>query len=834
MATDSTNLIIVESPSKARTLKRYLDDSYQIEASVGHIRDLPKSDLGVEVDNGFKPTYVASEDKSKVIKQLKKLIKKATTLYLATDPDREGEAIAWHLAEILKPSIPIKRLVFHEITKKAIQESFDHTREIDQSLVSAQEARRILDRLWGYQVSQKLWYNVKGGLSAGRVQSPAIKIVVDREKERGRFIESEYWSISAEFQSDDGTFNSLLIKFDGDKIATGKDFDKETGSISKSNILTLDQDEAEKLAKIFSKSSWQVGNVEQKPITQNPYPPFITSTLQQEGIRKLRMSSQQVMRTAQHLYEEGYITYMRTDSVSLSNEAIKASRDSIRERYSNKYLPDKPRIFKNKVKNAQEAHEAIRPAGSSFKTPNELKGKLDDPVWKLYDLIWKRTLASQMKSAKLQMTKIDINDGSAHFEAKGKVIQFPGFLKVYVEDIDDPNQEKDDQESVLPPLTVGMDLTVILFSPKQHFTKPSPRYTEASLVKELENLGIGRPSTYASIMGNIQKRGYVRKVKGALIPTFTAYAVVQFLERYFTDMVNLQFTANLEDTLDAISRSEIKSADFLSHFYFGKNGMPGLLKLLNSEFDKDQSRTIMELKSENDETIAIKIGRYGIYLQGMDANSTLPDESIPSEISFENASNSLKKSTDAPVEICSHPESDEPVLIKSGRYGPYLQCGDKMKSLLPGMVIEEITPNIAKGIISLPRDLGKHPDSGNMIKADIGRYGPYLRCGKKTSSVNAPDSILDLDLKRAVELLSIEGKKSGPQVIKKLGVDPETKIAIEIKDGRYGAYVTNGKINATLPKTTPADDITLEIAIQLIADKKAKGPARKKYFKRKS
>ena len=834
MTADSTNLIIVESPAKARTLKRYLGEDYQIEASVGHIRDLPKSDLGVDVDNGFKPTYVASKDKSKVISQLKKLIKNATTLYLATDPDREGEAIAWHLTEILKPSIPVKRMVFHEITKKAIQESFDHTRDIDQSLVGAQEARRILDRLWGYQVSQKLWYNVKGGLSAGRVQSPAVKIVVDREKERARFTESEYWSIGAEFQSNGNVLNANLTEIDAHKIAIGKDFNKETGLTSKSSILILDQEKAEKLAEGYLKSSWKVGNIEQKPVTQNPYPPFITSTLQQEGIRKLRMSSQQVMRTAQYLYEEGYITYMRTDSVSLSNEAIKASRNDINSRYGTEYLPEKPRIYKNKVKNAQEAHEAIRPAGSSFIVPDELKSKLDDQQWKLYDLIWKRTLASQMKSAKLQMTKVDITDGAAHFEAKGKVIQFPGFLKVYVEDIDDPNQDRDDQESVLPPLTTGMDISGNSFVPKQHFTKPSPRYTEASLVKELESLGIGRPSTYAAIMGNIQKRGYVRKVKGAMIPTFTAYAVVQFLERYFTDMVNLQFTASLEDTLDAISRSEMKSDEFLKHFYFGKSGTPGLQALLDSEFDKEQSRTIMELQDEKDETIAVKIGRYGVYLQGTDANTTLPEESIPSEISFENASNSLNKKSDAPVEICSHPESGEPVLLKSGRYGPYLQCGEKMKSLLPGMVAEEITPNIAKGIISLPKELGKHPESDDIIKVDIGRYGPYLRCGKKTSSVITPDSILDISLERAVELLSTYGKKTGTQVIKELGIDPVTKAAIEIKDGRYGAYVTNGKINATLPKATPMDDITLEIAIQLIADKKAKGPVRKKYFKRKS
>lgn len=829
MAEDSTNLIIVESPSKARTLKRFLGDKYQIEASVGHIRDLPKNDLGVDVENGFKPTYVASEGKSKVISQLKSLVKKAGTLYLATDPDREGEAIAWHIMELLKPTIPVKRLAFHEITKSAIQESFDHTRDIDSSLVSAQEARRILDRLWGYKVSAKLWQNVKGGLSAGRVQSPAVKIVVDREKERTKFKEGEYWSITVLFDSKGNSFDARLKEVESQKIAIGKDFGKETGELSKSDLLALDESRATELVETFSNSSWKVSKIEQKPATQNPYPPFITSTLQQEGIRKLRMSSQQVMRTAQRLYEEGYITYMRTDSISLSSEALNASRNAIQSLYGIEYIPDKPRVFKSKVKNAQEAHEAIRPAGSIFKSPKDIQGKLDDQEWKLYDLIWKRTLASQMKSAKLLKTNVEISDGNAIFDAKGKVIEFPGFLKVYVEDIDDPGKEKDDKESLLPSMNEGESVSATKFTPNQHFTKPSPRYTEASLIKELEELGIGRPSTYAAIMGNIQNRGYVQKVNNALIPTFTAYAVVQFLENNFTDMVNLQYTANLENTLDAISRNEMKSEDFLTHFYKGENGTPGLQTLLENEFDKDQSRTIMELTNEG-KTITVKIGRYGVYLQDSETNTTLPETAIPSELNFDNASESLKKKADGPMEICSHPESGEPIYLKEGRFGPYIQCGDKMKSLLPGMSIEEITPNIAQGIIGLPKELGNHPDSGDVIKVDTGRYGPYIRCGKTTRSVNATENILDLNLERAVEILSVEQKKSGPQIIKELGIDPETKAAIEIKDGRYGTYVTNGKINVTLPKATPMDDITLEIAIQLIADKKAKGPVRKKNY----
>ena len=831
MATDLHNLIIVESPSKAKTLKRFLGDDYQIEASVGHVRDLPKNELGVDVDNGFKPTYVASKDKSKVITQLKKLLKNASTLYLATDPDREGEAIAWHLMELLDPKIPVKRLAFHEITKTAIQESFDHIRDIDQSLVSAQEARRILDRLWGYLVSKKLWFNVKGGLSAGRVQSPAVKIVVDREKERARFIESEYWSIITQFDSKGESFEARLKALDGQKIAIGKDFDKETGKLSTSNLLALDKTKAESLAESFLNSDWKVTKVEQKPAKQNPYPPFITSTLQQEGVRKLRMSSQQVMRNAQKLYEEGYITYMRTDSVSLSSEAINGSRNAIQSLFGAEYLPETPPIYKSKVKNAQEAHEAIRPAGATFKNPKDIQGKLDGQEWKLYDMIWKRTLASQMKSAKLLKTNVEISDGKAMFDAHGKVIEFPGFLKVYVEDIDDPKKERDDKESILPPMQEGESVTGKDFTPNQHFTKPSPRFTEATLIKELEALGIGRPSTYAAIMGNIQNRGYARKVNGALIPTFTAYAVVQFLESNFTDMVNLQYTADLENTLDAISRNEIKSEDFLTQFYKGENGTAGLEALLENEVDKEKSRTIMELKDDSGKTITVKIGRYGVYIQDGETNTTLPDDSIPSELNFKNALISLQKKAEGPTELCSHPDSGEPVLFKDGRFGPYIQCGDKMKSLLPGMTQAEVTPEIALKLIALPKDLGKHPESGDMVKSDIGRYGPYIRCGKTTRSVIAPDSILDLSLNRAVEILATEKTKAGARIIKELGIDPKTQMAIEIKDGRYGAYVTDGKINATLPKETTSDEVTLDIALQLIADKKAKGPSKRRFKK---
>jgi DNA topoisomerase-1 len=539
------------------------------------------------------------------------------------------------------------------------------------------------------------------------------------------------------------------------------------------------------------------------------------------------------MRNAQKLYEEGYITYMRTDSVNLSSEAINGSRNAIKSLFGAEYLPETPPIYKSKVKNAQEAHEAIRPAGATFNNPKDIQGKLDGQEWKLYDMIWKRTLASQMKSAKLLKTNVEISDGKAMFDAHGKVIEFPGFLKVYVEDIDDPNKERDDKESILPPMQEGESVTGKDFTPNQHFTKPSPRFTEATLIKELEARGIGRPSTYAAIMGNIQNRGYARKVNGALIPTFTAYAVIQFLESNFTDMVNLQYTADLENTLDAISRNEMKSEDFLTQFYKGENGTAGLEALLENEVDKEKSRTIMELKDDSGKTITVKIGRYGVYIQDGETNTTLPDDSIPSELNFKNALISLQKKAEGPTELCSHPDSGEPVLFKDGRFGPYIQCGDKMKSLLPGMTQAEVTPEIALKLIALPKDLGKHPESGDMVKSDIGRYGPYIRCGKTTRSVVAPDGILDLSIERAVEILATETTKAGARVIKELGVDPKTQMAIEIKDGRYGAYVTDGKINATLPKGTPSDDVTLEIALQLIADKKAKGPSKRRFKKRK-
>jgi len=590
-------LIIVESPSKIKTLKKFLDKKYAVEASVGHIRDLPKSKLGIEIDNNFVAEYTVSPNSSKTVKTLKSALKKADELLIATDPDREGEAIAWHIVDELKPKIPVKRLVFNEITKTAILEALNNTRQLDTNLVDSQETRRFLDRLFGFMVSKTMWTNMKGGVSAGRVQSPAVKILVDREKQRTQFTQNEYWSLAGEFQNENGTISAKLIKIGDKKLATGKSFDKKTGQLFDDTDIILNKKTANELAKKIKDDKWKIDKLETKPSTQNPYPPFITSTLQQEGIRQFRMSAQNVMRIAQSLYEKGHITYMRTDSVNLSSEAISASRNEIKSLYGNQYLPAKPIQYSSKVKNAQEAHEAIRPAGSKFKHPDSLKNKLNPDELKLYKLIWKRTLASQMKSAKIDRTTLWITNQDHIFEAKGKVVVFPGFLKVYVEGADN-KKDKDDNEIILPEVKVDEVVACNQLESKQHFTKPINRFTEAALVKELEKLGIGRPSTYAAILKKIQDKEYVNKVKGAMIPTFTGYAVVQFLEKYFDDLVNLTYTSNMEDDLDSISRGEDSKSEYLQSFYFGNKKSAGLKTKLEQEFDKNNARLIQTIEDK--------------------------------------------------------------------------------------------------------------------------------------------------------------------------------------------------------------------------------------------
>ena len=812
MNTSQKRMIIVESPSKIKTINKFLGSEYIVESSVGHIRDLPSKDIGIDIENDFTTTYVDSDRSKDVIKKLKSQLKKCSELYIATDPDREGEAIAWHIVECLKPKVPIKRLVFNEITKKAVLESFNNIRKIDGQLFAAQESRRILDRLFGFLVSKTLWFNVKGGLSAGRVQSPALKILVDREKARTQFIENEYWSLKGDFVSANTTFSANLISIDSNPIAKGTSFNKETGKLLKTNTIVLDQEKAEKLATSIKDNNWLITFLETKPATQNPYPPFITSTLQQEGIRKLNLNATQVMSVAQKLYENGFITYMRTDSISLSSEAINAARQEIKKLYGDNYLPDAPRVYKAKSKNAQEAHEAIRPAGSTFKHPDELKNVVNDLELKLYKLIWKRTMACQMKSAKLENTTMHISDDEHIFEAKGKVIKFDGFLKAYVEDKDYQENEKDDKESVLPNLSQGDSTICKELEPKQHFTKPINRYTEASLVKELEKLGIGRPSTYASIMKKIIDKGYVnREGKSTLIPTFTGYAIVHFLEKYFDDLVNLEYTASMENHLDEIASGSLDKIKYLNEFYFGQNN-DGLESQLEQEFDKEFARTILQI-SENDKNVDVKIGRYGIYAQSGDNRVNIDDALPPSEFDIDIVEKQLADKLKGDKEIAIDPNTKEPIYLKNGKFGPYVNCGKKNKGLLPNMKEEDVTPEIAIQLISLPKKIGVYED--NDITIDNGKFGPYIRCGKLTRSVKT--SLFDLQESEAVKLL-----ESDPSIVKKFK-DSD----IVVKKGRFNRsdYIQQGKVNASIPKGINSEEITLEEAEKLIVqanEKKSK------------
>ena len=813
MTSKNTKLVIVESPSKIKTLKKFLGDGYIIESSVGHIRDLPKKDLGIDVQNNFSTSYQISDDSKKVVKNLKSILKNADELYLATDPDREGEAISWHLVECLDPKIPIKRMVFNEITKKAITDSFNNTREIDGNLVKAQESRRILDRLFGFLVSKKLWINITGGLSAGRVQSPAVKILVDREKQRSGFIENEYWSIDGIFKSANQTFPATLKNINSKKIAIGTSFDKKTGELIKDDSIHLNENNSNKIINEIKNNNWKVKSLEIKPKVQRPYPPFITSTLQQEGIKKFKLSSQQVMSIAQRLYENGYITYMRTDSVNLSSEALNAAKKSIIDLYGKEYLPDKFNYYKNKAKNAQEAHEAIRPSGSVFTHPKDLKEKLDSIEYKIYKMIWERTVASQMLPANLELTTAQITDGEYIFEAFGRVIKFKGFLKAYVESSDDSTKKADSDEKLLPILNKDDKLSANSFSTKQHFTKPISRFTEASLVKKMEELGIGRPSTYASIMKKIIDKGYVNKIKGSMIPTFRGYAIVQFLEKYFDELVNLDYTSNMENTLDEISLGNIDFKEYLNNFYFGQSNKEGLEYKLNQEFDKNNSRLI-KVYNDDEFKIELRIGRYGIYADKEGERVTIDSSLSPSEVSFNIVNNLFINKSKGDSELCIHPDNKEPIFLKNGRFGPYIQCGKKMKSLLPNMNEEDVTPKIAIALVDLPKNIGKWERNGKDIIADIGKYGPYIKCDKESRSLPNTINLLSITEKEANTLLN-QDKKSR-SIISDLGD------GILVKKGRYGDYVTDGKINVTIPKSIESTNILKEEALKLIERKKEK------------
>lgn len=851
------SLVIVESPAKARTISGFLGRDFVIEASIGHVRDLPqgakqipaqykKEDwayLGVNVHDNFSPVYIVPPGKTEQVRKLRTLVKDAKELYLATDEDREGEAISWHLLELLKPKVPVRRLVFHEITKEAIQEALANPRQIDDDLVRAQETRRILDRLYGYEVSPLLWRKVRPKLSAGRVQSVAVRLIVERERQRMAFVAATYWDLLGLFAKQSGQeLSAGLVSYQGRQTPTSKDFDSATGKIKDPNLLLLNEQQVNDLAARLRQSDFSVTSVETTPYTSKPYPPFTTSTLQQEANRKLGFTARRTMQAAQSLYENGHITYMRTDSTNLAKAAIDAARDLVETQYGREYLPAQPRFYATKVKNAQEAHEAIRPAGR-FTLPEALRSQLSPDEFRLYDLIWKRTVACQMADSRGRRISITIEGGEAVFKVGGKTIDFAGYLRAYVEGSDDPEAELADRETVLPSVEVGEKLACRELETKSHTTQPPARYNEATLTRALEEMGIGRPSTYAAIIETIQARDYVFKRGNALVPTWTAFAVARLLEHHLPALVDYQFTAQMEDDLDAISRGETKWVDYLHGFYFG-NGRDGLKKQLEHKAEAIDARDVSRVHigtPEGAEPIYVRVGRYGPFLEQGERRASIPDGTPPDELSVDKALEMLGQAQQAeePLGIC--PDTHKPVYLKVGRFGPYVQRGrpdDEEKpqnaSLLKGMRPEDITLPVALKLLSLPRDLGPHPDgsplAGEPVVINNGRFGPYVKCGAETRSLPAGVSPLEVTMSESLALLA-EPKKArrgfgAPrEPLKSVGVSPVTKDAIQLFEGRYGLYVTDGQTNASLPKNLTPEELTLERAVELLAERAARGPA---------
>ncbi|MBF0106491.1 MAG: type I DNA topoisomerase [Deltaproteobacteria bacterium] len=855
-----STLVIVESPTKAKTIRNYLPKNYKVIASMGHIRDLPQSakdipekikdqpwsKLGVNVADDFAPLYLIPKSKIKIVQELKKQIKTADQLLLATDEDREGESISWHLMEVLKPKVPTKRMVFHEITPEAIEEALKQCREIDDKLVRAQETRRILDRLVGYTLSPLIWKKIAFGLSAGRVQSAAVSTVVRRERERRSFKKAAYWDISANLEFDKISFESKLSSVSGKRLATSKDFDEHTGKILENkDIVLLGEKEVQDLKQKALDSTWQVKSLEERSATRKPAPPFITSTLQQEANRKLGMSARNTMRLAQSLYEKGLITYMRTDSTHLSAQAITATRKCVKEMYGNKYLSEEVRTYKSSNKRAQDAHEAIRPAGSAFKTPKEsgLTGK----DLALYELIWKRTVATQMTDAELTYLTAEIEVANMVFKSSGKRIDFPGFFRAYVEGTDDPFSALESQESLFPPFKTGDALNLIKSECQAHETMPPARYTEASLIKKLEAEGVGRPSTYATIISTIIDRGYVTMNNNALIPTFTAFAVTSLLEQHFPHLVDLGFTANMEDTLDNIATGEVEWLPYLKDFYSGDNGLAKQVMQRESQINPEEARTI----SFDDLDGLIKIGRYGAYLElnkgGEICKATIPNNIAPADLDNESIDRIFKLKEEGPQILGRHPENDKPIFVLDGKYGPYVQWGDvtdekikpKRVSLPPGKKPEDIDMQAALGLLSLPRTVGLHPESGKKIHSNIGRFGPFIchdlgKEGKDYRSLRPKegDDPVTITLERALELFAIPKKSRGrgrAKALIELGNHPETDNAVSIFNGPYGYYVKHGKTNVAIPEGMIYDKLTLEEAIGLIRSKsEKKSPSKKK------
>ncbi len=855
-----STLVIVESPTKAKTIRNYLPADFRVEASMGHVRDLPQStsdvppsitdkrvrELGVDVEANFEPIYLVPKDKAKVVKTLKDALKDADELILATDEDREGESISWHLLQVLKPKVPTRRMVFHEITEEAIQQAIQNCRAVDERLVRAQETRRILDRLVGYTLSPLLWKKIAYGLSAGRVQSVSVRLLVQRERERRAFRQGSYWDLKATLESPaptpntqhpTPTFEAKLVSVGNVKVATGADFDESTGQITQGRtVVLLNEEQARELQARLQGETWRIADIESRPATRKPSPPFTTSTLQQESNRKLGLSARDTMRIAQNLYEQGYITYMRTDSVHLSQQAIAAARDCVEQMYGRDYLSPQPRQYTTKSKGAQEAHEAIRPAGSTFRTPQQTR--LSGREFQLYDLIWKRTVATQMAEARQTHITVQIQAGDAGFRATGKRIDFPGFFRAYVEGSDDPNAAIEDQEVVLPPLNVGDTPACRNLEAIGHETQPPARYTEASLVKMLESEGIGRPSTYATIIGTIADRGYAQLLKNTLIPTFTAFAVTSLLEKHFPDLVDTSFTARMERTLDEISTGEAQWLPYLQEFYLGQNGLDNQVKQRDSQIDPVQARTV-DLDNVD---AKVRIGRYGAYLEidrGDDViKANIPQDLTPADLSPSQVETLLRQKTEGPDKLGLHPETGEPIYALIGAYGPYVQLGDitdanpkpKRASLPKGVTTSTVTLEMAVGLLALPRNLGAHPDTGCRIQASLGRFGPYVvhdqgKEGKDYRSLKAEDDVLTVTLERALELLAEpkrgRGRAAAAKPLRELGAHPGDGEPVNIFNGPYGLYVKHGKTNAGLPEGQTVESINLELALELLAAKQS-------------
>lgn len=846
-----SKLVIVESPTKARTISNYLPSDYRVQASMGHVRDLPASaeevppaykdkpwaKLGINVDDHFDPLYVIPKSKQKIVKELKEALKQADEVILATDEDREGESISWHLLQLLNPKVPIKRMVFHEITREAIQAALRNCRKIDENLVHAQETRRILDRLVGYTLSPLLWEKIAWGLSAGRVQSVAVRLLVQRERERRAFKEAKYWDLKAILVKEKNEFESRLVTLGGKKVATGSDFEPTTGKVIKGrNVVLLNEAEAIALKERIQNKTWKVTQVEEKPVTRKPAPPFTTSTLQQESNRKLGISARDTMRIAQSLYEQGYITYMRTDSVHLSDQAIAAARSCVEQMYGKEYLSPKPRQYTTKAKGAQEAHEAIRPSGNEFRLPRETG--LSGNEFALYDLIWKRTVASQMAEARLTQVVVNIQVEDAGFRSSGQKIDFPGFFRAYVEGLDDPNAALDDREVILPDLKVGDTPKCKKLDVVEHETQPPARYSEASLVKTLESEGIGRPSTYASIIGTIIDRGYVQMRNKTLIPTFTAFAVVRLLEEHFPDLVDTSFTSKMEQTLDEIATGEAKWLPYLETFYLGEKGLENQVNVRKKQIDPSTAKAI---NLENLNAI-VRIGKFGPYVEVQQGDDTItasiPADLTPADLNPEQVQVLLKQKTEGPEQIGIHPETGEPIFVLVGTYGPYVQLGEvteenkkpKRASLPKGMKPEDITLETAVGLLSLPRTLGKHPATDGKIQASLGRFGPYVvhdqgKVGKEYRSIKAGDDVLTITLERALQLLAEpkstrgRGRTSTKEPLKELGLHPEDSEPVNIYNGPYGAYIKHGKTNAKMPEGETIETITLDKALAALSAK---------------